>query len=52
LEGFGRRKDVTPPAFGFRVEDTAEGASYRSDAPPGEDTIEQLRRAGLLDDDQ
>ena len=51
VEEFGRRKDVTPPGFGFRFEDTPEGPSYRSDAPPVEDTIEQLRRAGILDDD-
>jgi hypothetical protein len=52
VEGFGRREDVTPPAFGFRVEDTPEGPSYRSDAPPAEDTIAQLRRAGILDEDE
>jgi hypothetical protein len=42
---------VTPPAFGFCVEDTPEGPSYRSAAPPVQDTIEQLRRAGILDHD-
>ena len=51
VEEFGRRKDVTPQAFGFWVEETAEGPRYRSDQPSAEETIEQLRRAGILDED-
>ncbi|HEX6652292.1 MAG TPA: hypothetical protein VF072_06080 [Thermoleophilaceae bacterium] len=51
VEEFGRRTDVTPQAFGFRVEETPEGPHYRSDAPPVEDMLEQLRRAGILDQD-
>jgi hypothetical protein len=30
VEEFGRRTDVTPQAFGFRVEETPEGPRYRS----------------------
>jgi hypothetical protein len=50
VEEFGRRTDVTPQAFGFRVEDTPEGPRYRSDAPPVEEIIERLRQAGILDE--
>jgi hypothetical protein len=35
VEEFSRRRDVSPQAFGFIVEET----------------IEQLRRAGILDED-
>jgi len=48
---FGRRTDVTPEAFGFCVDQTPEGPSYRSAGPSAEETIEQLRRAGILDED-
>jgi hypothetical protein len=52
VEGFGRRTDVTPQAFGFCVEDTPEGPRYRSTPLPSvEETREQLRRAGILDED-
>ena len=51
VEVFGRRTDVTPEAFGFCVEETAEGPRYRSTEPSAEETIEQLRRAGVLDGD-
>jgi hypothetical protein len=51
VEEFGRRTDVSPRAFGFCVEETPEGLRYRSTAPPVEDTLEQLRRAGILDED-
>ena len=51
VEEFGRRTDVTPHAFGFRVEQTPDGPRYRSTSPPIEDTIEALRRAGILDED-
>jgi hypothetical protein len=50
VEEFGRRTDVTPQAFGFCVEETPEGPRYRSEAPPVEETIERLRRAGILDE--
>jgi hypothetical protein len=52
VEEFGRRTDVTPQAFGFCVEETPEGPRYRwADLPSAEETVEQLRRAGILDDD-
>jgi hypothetical protein len=51
VEEFGRRRDVTPEAFGFCVEETPEGPSYRWAGPSAEETIEQLRRAGILDED-
>jgi hypothetical protein len=51
VEQFGRRTDVTPQAFGFCVEETPEGLRYRWDGPSAEETIEQLRRAGFLDED-
>jgi hypothetical protein len=51
VEEFGRRRDVSPQAFGFYVEDTPEGLRYRREGPSGEDTVEQLRRAGVLDED-
>ncbi len=51
VEEFGRRTDVSPEAFGFCVEETPEGPRYRSDAPPVEEMLERLRRAGILDED-
>ena len=51
VEEFGRRRDVSPQAFGFCVEETPEGLRYRWGSPSGEDTLEQLRRAGILDED-
>jgi hypothetical protein len=51
VEEFGRREDVTARAFGFCVEETPQGLRYRCAASPVEDTIEQLRRAGILDED-
>jgi hypothetical protein len=51
VEVFGRRTDVSPQAFGFSVEETPEGLRYRWEGPSGEETVEQLRRAGILDDD-
>ena len=52
VEEFGRREDVTPRAFGFCVEETPEGLRYRWAASNVvEDTIDQLRRAGILDED-
>jgi hypothetical protein len=52
VEVFGRRTDVTPQAFGFCVEETPQGPRYRwADLPSAEETVEQLRRAGILDDD-
>jgi hypothetical protein len=51
VEEFGRRRDVSPRAFGFCVEESPEGLRYRRTAPPVEDTLEQLRRAGILDED-
>jgi hypothetical protein len=36
VEEFGQRTDVTPQAFGFRVEDALEGPRCRSEAPPVE----------------
>jgi hypothetical protein len=51
VEEFGRRKDVSPHAFGFRIEQTPEGPRYRSTAPPVAETLERLRRAGILDED-
>ncbi len=51
VEEFGRRTDVTPQAFGFCVEETPEGLRYRGEGPSAEETIEQLRRAGFLDED-
>ena len=51
VEEFGRRTDVTPQAFGFSVDETPEGPRYRATGPSAEETIEQLRRAGILDDD-
>jgi hypothetical protein len=50
-EEFGRRRDVSPRAFGFCVEETPEGLRYRRAAPPVEEKLEQLRRAGILDED-
>jgi hypothetical protein len=29
VRGFGRRTDITPEAFAFVVEETAEGPEYR-----------------------
>jgi hypothetical protein len=51
VEAFGRRRDVSPWAFGFSVEETPQGLRYRSTAPPAEEMLEQLRRAGILDAD-
>ena len=51
VEEFGRRTDVSQQAFGFCVEETPEGPRCRSALPSSEDTIEQLRRAGFLDED-
>jgi hypothetical protein len=51
VEDFGRRGDVTPTAFGFAVEQTSDGPRYRSTLPSAAETIEQLRRAGILDED-
>jgi hypothetical protein len=39
VEAFGRRRDVSPRAFGFSVEETPEGLRYRSTAPPAEDLL-------------
>jgi hypothetical protein len=39
------------PPFGFCVEETPEGLRYRRDAPPVDEMLEQLRRAGVLDED-
>jgi hypothetical protein len=49
VEEFGRRSDVSREAFGFCVEQTPEGLRYRWAAPPVD--LEQLRRAGILDED-
>ena len=51
VEEFGRRTDVWPQAFGFRVEETPDGPRYEWEGPSGEETVEQLRRAGFLDED-
>ncbi len=51
VEEFGRRRDVSPEAFGFCVEETPEGLRYRWTGPSAEETLEQLRRAGILDED-
>ena len=51
VEEFGRRTDVTPRAFGFCVEQTPDGPRYRWTTPPADDIVEQLRRAGMLDED-
>jgi hypothetical protein len=51
VEQFGRRTDVWPEAFGFRVEDTPEGPRYRSERGDGAELVEELRRAGVLDED-
>jgi hypothetical protein len=51
VEEFGRRTDVWPETFGFAVEETPEGPRYRSTSPPAEEIVEQLRRAGILDED-
>jgi hypothetical protein len=51
VEEFGRRTDVSPQAFGFSVEDTPDGPRYRREGPSGEEIVERLRRAGILDED-
>jgi hypothetical protein len=48
---FGRRTDVTPEAFGFVVEWVEDGPRYSRAGPSGAETIEHLRRAGVLDPD-
>jgi hypothetical protein len=48
---FGRRTDVTPEAFGFVVEWDENGPRYSRPGPSGAETVEQLRRAGILDPD-
>src|SRR5918999_3396153 len=52
VEEFGQREDVTPQAFGFCVEETPEGLRYRWAESSAVDTLEQLRRAGMVDDEQ
>ena len=52
VEEFGRRTNVTPQAFGFCVEETPEGLRYRWAESSAVDAIEQLRRAGMVDDEQ
>jgi hypothetical protein len=51
VEIFGRRTDVTPQAFGFVVEEAPERPRYRRTGPSGEEIVEQLRRAGVLDEE-
>jgi hypothetical protein len=51
-QGTIARDAWSPRAFGFCVEQTPQGLRYRSTAPSVDDTLEQLRRAGLLDEDQ
>jgi len=51
VKEFGRRTDVTPEAFGFVVEWDEEGPRYRWTGPSGAETVERLRRAGILDPD-
>jgi hypothetical protein len=48
---FGRRTDVTPEAFGFVVEWDEDGPRYGRAGPSGAETVELLRRAGILDPD-
>jgi hypothetical protein len=48
---FGRRTDVTPEAFGFVVEWDEDGPRYGRAGPSGAETVEVLRRAGILDPD-
>ncbi len=48
---FGRRTDVSPEAFGFVVEWDEDGPRYSMPGPSGAETIELLRRAGILDPD-
>ena len=48
---FGRRTDVTPAAFGFRLEPGPDGPRYVHPGPSGAETVEMLRRAGILDPD-
>jgi hypothetical protein len=48
---FGRRTDVTPEAFGFVVEWDEDGPRYGWAGPSGAETVERLRRAGILDPD-
>ena len=52
VDEFGRREDVTPRAFGFCVEETPEGLRYRWAESSNVDIIEQLHRAGMVDEDQ
>ena len=52
VEEFGRREDVTPRAFGFCVEETPEGLRYRWASSAVGDIVEQLHRAGIVDEDQ
>jgi hypothetical protein len=51
VESFGKRTDISPDAWGFEVVQTPEGPLYRRTGPSGEETVEQLRRAGILDPD-
>jgi hypothetical protein len=51
VEVFGRRTDVTPQAFGFRVEETPDGPRYRSEMGDGAALEQELWRAGVLDED-
>jgi hypothetical protein len=48
---FGRRTDVTPEAFGFVVEWDEDGPRYNRPGPSGAETVERLRRSGVLDPD-
>ena len=43
VEGFGRRTDVTPHAFGFLVEQTPDGPRYRSAMPSAVGIAHPLR---------
>ena len=48
---FGRRTDVSPEAFGFVFEWDEDGPRYSRPGPSGAETVELLRRAGVLDPD-